>query len=452
MRLWLALLLLASAPSADARSWIARSYAGLLRDADAVVTGTVGDVSRHTAAFRVDRVLSGPDGLRRMTVPLPVVRCGEPGPDGVTVTVSTCLDRTYAPGERLLLLLVDDGAGRLREMGYPERTRARLSDDAQALAARLLALPDGPARRRAEALEALLEDRRPEWRVEAARAADFALTLPHGYGPDLLRTYEQVTDLLTGPLLDRLRADPVLVVRSAAAAALGRSRTASPAVTRALLDAAVSADDALSYAAVGALGLRADPGGADAVLALAQAATDPDVLAGLIGALAPVVRTDHAAALAELYRRSDPDEAHRVLEVWVQTGDPAAADQAARRLDDADRWQAEEALRLLAQSRDRRYADAALSRLRPVECDEAQTPRVAIEAAPLLAHPDEAVPAVAAYLACPTAYVRWQAARSLAQIDLPVARAALVAQWRVETDAEVRRVIADAVGPVRPDE
>ena len=110
----LLLLLLGSASTAEAASWIERSYAGLLVDAEAVVTGQVGEVSRHRAAFRVEGVLSGDPGLVGRTLALPVVRCNESGPDGVPSYISTCLDRTYRPGERLLLLLAHDGEG-LRE-------------------------------------------------------------------------------------------------------------------------------------------------------------------------------------------------------------------------------------------------------------------------------------------------------------------------------------------------
>ena len=80
----LLLLLLGSASTAEAASWIERSYAGLLVDAEAVVTGQVGEVSRHRAAFRVEGVLSGDPGLAGRTLALPVVRCNESGPDGVT--------------------------------------------------------------------------------------------------------------------------------------------------------------------------------------------------------------------------------------------------------------------------------------------------------------------------------------------------------------------------------
>ena len=452
MRLLLVLLLLGSAPTAEAASWIERSYAGLLVDAEAVVTGQVGEVSRHHAAFRIAEVLSGNPRLAGRTLSLPVVRCNEPGPDGVTFYISTCLDRTYRPGERLLLLLADYGEG-LRESGYPVHSRAALTDDAVGLAESLLALPDDVAETRAAALAALLVDQRPAWRREAARAADPWLTLSSPRTDPGTAVFQRTVDLLTDPLADRLRGDPSLAVRAAAAAALGQSRRTSLSVTQALVTAAASPDEDLAYAAARSLSHRRDPRAADALLALAQEARDPDRRRSLLQALAPVVRTDHAEALEALHRRIHSDHAHDVLEVWALTGADAAADEAARGLATAGTgWEEDAGLRRLALSRDRRYARVALDRLLPVDCMGDGAFETELNAVAMLAPAEEAVPALAAYFACPEPHIRWHVVQALRQIDLPVARAALVAQWRTEDDSGLRDDLAEALGRILPEE
>ena len=110
----------------------------------------------------------------------------------------------------------------------------------------------------------------------------------------------------------------------------------------------------------------------------------------------------------------------------------------------------EDALWTLALSRDRRHADLALDRLRDAGCDERRSSEAAAVAVAWLATPDRAVPALAAQLDCPATLPRWHAVQALGQIDLPAARAALVAQWHVETDAEARRLIEEAVGQILP--
>ena len=448
----LLLLLLGSASTAEAASWIERSYAGLLVDAEAVVTGQVDEVSRHRAAFRVEGVLSGDPGLVGRTLALPVVRCNESGPDGVTSYISTCLDRTYRPGERLLLLLAHDGEG-LRESGYPVHSRAPLTDDAVGLARSLLALPDDVAEIRAAALTALLVDRRPAWRREAARAADPRLTLSGPRTEPRVAVYQRTVDLLTDPLGDRLRGDPSLAVRVAAAAALGPSRRTSLSVTQALVAAAGSPDADLAYAAARSLSLRRDPRAADAILALARETRDPDRRWTLLQALAPVVRTDHAETLEAMYHHSPADEAPAVLDVWVQTGADAAADEAARGLATAETgWEEDTGLRLLALSRDRRYAQVALDRLPPVDCTGDGAFDTELHAVVMLAPAEDAVPALAAYFACPEPHVRWQVVQALRRIDLPIARAALVAQWRTEDDAEIRDDLLRVLGRILPEE
>ena len=449
----IALLLLAAlsvTSGATATSWIARSFAGLLHDADAVVVGEVGEVTHRTAEFRVLRVLSGQPGR---TLMLPVVRCNEPGPNGTQLYRSGCLDRTYQSGERLLLLLSRDPSGGLRETGHPSGTRYSLPSDAEDRARRLLALSDTDARARADALADMLADPRPDWQFDAAEAADPSLTSPIPNLSDLAASvYQRTVDRLTLPLLQTLQTGATGLVRDAAAGALGWSRVESAAVTQALLDALSSPDPGLFHSAADALRSRRDPRAADLLAARALASDDPDRQSALLGALAPVVRTDHAGILAQIHRQAGPYEKDGVLRVWVLTGDPAAADVAAQQLADADRWRADAALEILGRSRDRRYAHLALDRLQPVVCDEAAMPSAALAAAPLLAHPEDAFPAVAAYFACASSYVRWQAVQALGQIDLPVSRAALVAQRHTEVDPETLSAIDALVGALQPDE
>ncbi len=448
MRYWLLLVVMVASAEASATTWIMRSWEGLLRDADAVVVGEVGAVTRATAEFRVERVLSGAPGR---VIVLPVVRCNEPGPDGAVYALSSCLERTYQAGERLLLLLADDGRG-LRELGYPSLTRFSLPSDAEDRARRLLALSTTDPAARARGLAEMLHDPRADWQRDAAEAAHPNLTAPRLAHVGSARVHNRAVDLLTEPLLRVLTRGATPGARAAAAGALGAQTVESLLVTQALLAAAAGPDPVPASSAAQALGARADPRGADALLALALGADDPDLRRSLLYALTPVVRTDHADALARVFRRSSADESDAVLEVWVRTGDPRAADQAAQVVQDGDPWRFDWAMRTLGQSRDRRYADLALDRLRPVVCDEAEWPRSALLAAPLLAPAERAVPAVAAYFACGSPYIRWQAVQALGQIDLPIARAALVAQRRAEADPEARQALDQLLGTLQPDE
>ena len=154
-----------------------------------------------------------------------------------------------------------------------------------------------------------------------------------------------------------------------------------------------------------------------------------------------------------MYYHSPADEAPAVLDVWVQTGADAAADEAARGLATAETgWEEDTGLRLLALSRDRRYAQVALDRLPPVDCTGDGAFDTELHAVVMLAPAADAVPALAAYFACSEPHVRWQVVQALQRIDLPIARAALVAQWRTEDDAEIRDDLLRVLGRILPEE
>jgi hypothetical protein len=263
--------------TADA-SWIGRSFFELLRAADDAlvvhVDSTGGPQYGQWAQVSVERRLKGT--VRPDTIRLPFSYEGWPSPTRPNYrrTLSTALDRRFATGQRLLVLVVRQpladttapttggfgrsnpfaAATRYQVYPYPSDTRFDLRRTALPVVdvvERLIrADRAATAAAQAEALRPLLGHDAPTVRRYAAGAA--RELAPDPLAPLLLRRFERETE----------RRPRRLVTEALA-------RLAHPGITPALLDAAPGYAPALR-----ALARRADPAARDPLMELYEARAD----------------------------------------------------------------------------------------------------------------------------------------------------------------------------------